>query len=241
MTTLNAKSTVAQWVAAYPSTAHVFEQFQIDYCCGGGISLGEACGQKQLDALNIVEQLTQVIANPPQDSAQNWLNAPLTELCDHIEATHHAYLREELPRLTGLVDKVAKAHVSKHPQLADLQQSFAELRSELEPHMLKEEQILFPAIRHLEHAASLPSFPFGTVANPIRIMQHEHDTAGNALARIRQLTNDFTPPEDACNTFLVMLDSLQRLEVDLHQHIHKENFILFPRAEELEASLGTHA
>ena len=241
MSTLNANSTVAQWVAEYPQTARVFEQFKIDYCCGGGNSLGDACAKKKLDANDIIAQLTEVVADPQHDSAENWLNAPLMELCDHIESTHHAYLREELPRLTGLVEKVVNAHASKHAELVDLGQVFAELRAELEPHMFKEEQVLFPAIRQLEQAASRPRFPFGTVANPIRMMEHEHDTAGNALSRIRELTNDFMPPEGACNTYRVMLDTLQRLEIDLHQHIHKENFILFLRAQELESSMAAHA
>ena len=241
MLTLDSTTTVGQWVAEYPQAAQVFEQLQIDYCCGGGLSLGDACARKQLDASNVVAQVAKAVANRPQVAGQDWLNSPLNELCDHIEETHHAYLREELPRLTGLIEKVVNAHASKHSKLVDLQQVFAALRAELEPHMFKEEQILFPAIRQLEHSASLPSFPFGTVANPIRMMEHEHDIAGEALARIRELTDDFTPPEGACNTFLVMLDSLRRLEVDLHQHIHKENVILFPRAKELESSRAAHA
>ena len=229
MSTLNTSSTVAQWVSEFPQTSRLFEQLKIDYCCGGGIVLAEACERRKLDANTIVAQLTKFVSDPQNESTENWQRSGLGELCDHIQQTHHAYLRKELPRLTGLVDKVAGAHGANHPKLRDLQQVFAELRAELEPHMFKEEQILFPAIRQVEQAASRPSFPFGTVANPIRMMEHEHDNAGSALSQIRELTDEFLPPEDACNTYRVMLDSLRQLEEDLHQHIHKENNILFPR------------
>ena len=233
---LTTSSTVAQWVAEHPQTARVFEELQIDYCCGGGIALGDACAKKRLNADSVVAQLTEVVASP--QLTDNWLDSSLTELCDHIEQTHHAYLREELVRLTGLIDRVVAAHGSNHPELGQLKQVFAALRDELEPHMLKEEQILFPAIREIETAGSRPHFPFGTVAAPIRMMEHEHDIAGSALAQIRKLTNGFEPPKGSCNTYRVMLDSLRRLEEDLHQHIHKENFILFPRAQKLEGSLN---
>ena len=238
MTEVDSSSPVAQWVAEYPQTARVFEQHQIDYCCGGGIALADACDKKGLDAKGVVAELTEVIADRQIEPQDNWLEAPLKELCDHIVETHHAFLRAELPRLTGIVDKVVNAHSSKFPELVDLQRVFAELRAELEPHMFKEEQILFPAIRQLEHADTLPQFPFGSVGNPIRMMEHEHDAAGGGLARIRELTGGFKPPAEACNTYLVMLDSLRGLEADLHQHIHKENFILFPRAQKLETSLN---
>ncbi|HIK95094.1 MAG TPA: iron-sulfur cluster repair di-iron protein, partial [Planctomycetes bacterium] len=153
-----------------------------------------------------------------------------------------AFLKTELPRLTQLVRKVADVHDSVHPELHDVRTVFAELRSELEPHMMKEENILFPAIRLLEQSMDCPRFPFGTVANPIRMMEHEHDNAGNALKRIRELTQDFLVPVDACNTWRTMLDGLQNLERDLHRHIHKENSILFPRAEQLNAArIGSNA
>jgi regulator of cell morphogenesis and NO signaling len=237
MSTLDTNSTVAQWVSEYPQTAPVFEELQIDYCCGGNIVLAEACGSRQLDPNAIVAKLARTVADPMQEPADNWTESALADLCEHIQTTHHAYLRQELPRLSGLVDKVLAAHGGKHPELKELQQVFASLRAELEPHMFKEEQILFPAIRQMERTASQPNFPFGTVANPIRMMEHEHEAAGNALGRIRELTNGFLPPEGACNTYRVMLDALAQLEHDTHQHIHKENNILFPRAQQLEASL----
>jgi regulator of cell morphogenesis and NO signaling len=228
-------TSVGEWVAEHPQTARVFEELQIDYCCGGDKPLAQACGAKGLDPDTIASRLSDAIAHTDDDSRRNWTQADLGELCDHIEATHHAFLRTELPRLAQLVDKVANVHGENHRELCDLRTVFTALRAELEPHMLKEEQILFPAIRQLENSTSPPQFPFGTVANPIHMMEHEHDNAGGALKRIRELTADFHVPEEACNTWSVMLDGLQNLEADLHQHIHKENNILFPRAQQLEA------
>ena len=202
---------------------------QIDYCCGGDQSLAHACEKQGLDAIAVTTRLNDAIAQPADTTQPDWTKTSPTKLCDHIEATHHAFLRQELPRLTQLVEKVADVHGDNHAELQQLRAVFAELRAELEPHMMKEEQILFPAIQQLEQAASAPRFPFGTVANPIRMMEHEHDHAGDALKRIRELTVNFTPPDDACNTYRAMLDGLQNLEADLYQHIHKENNILFPQ------------
>lgn len=238
MSRLNANSTVAEWVCEHPQTARVFEDLRIDYCCGGSIALADACAEKQLDAEEVVAQLTGSVDAPTPESTEDWAEAGLANLCQHIQSTHHTYLREEFPRLVQIIDKVVAAHGESHPELKELQKVIALMRAELELHMHKEEEILFPAIQQMEQAANLPSFPFGTVANPIRMMEHEHDAAGEALARIRELTNDFQPPADACSTYREMLDSLLNLERDMHQHVHKENNILFPKAEKLEASLS---
>ncbi|MGE0376543.1 MAG: iron-sulfur cluster repair di-iron protein, partial [Planctomycetaceae bacterium] len=217
---------VGQWVTECPRTARVFENLQIDYCCGGGKSLKEACALRHLDPSDVISLLHQTIADTASVDANNssqpdWAHASLTELCDHIEQTHHAYLKAELPRLTLLLQQVAGAHGARHAELYSLQDVFSRLRSELEPHLFKEEQILFPAIRQLEQSVGHSRFPFGSIANPIRKMEHEHDQAGQALQEIRDLTGNFTVPEDACNTWRVMCDGLRNLEADLHQHIHK--------------------
>ncbi|MCP4784822.1 MAG: iron-sulfur cluster repair di-iron protein [Fuerstiella sp.] len=235
MPVIDTTRTVGDWVAEHPETARVFEELQIDYCCGGNQLLADVCKAKDLDATAIVSRFNDVIAQSDGDLQPDCTEMSLSELCDHIEVTHHAFLKTELPRLTQLTKKVVDAHGSGHAELLDLQAVYAELREELEPHMLKEEIVLFPAIRLLEHSEECPGFPFGTVSNPIRMMEHEHDNAGNALKRIRKLTRDFLVPADACNTWRTMLDGLQNLERDLHQHIHKENNILFPRAEQLNA------
>lgn len=231
------ETTVGDLVAQRPSRSRVFEKLGIDYCCGGKKSLSEACAAKGLDADIILTTLLAAEEGTSSDE-QNWARAGLSDLADHIEKTHHAYLKTELPRLEQIIAKVLKAHGSHHPELAEVQRAFAALQAELVPHMFKEEQILFPAIRRLEQSDVPLAFPFGTVANPIRMMEHEHDTAGDALGQIRRETSDYRVPDDACNTYRAMLDGLLKLEQDLHRHIHKENNILFPRAIEWERSRG---
>lgn len=237
MPALNLDTPVGQWVAEQPSTSRVFEALQIDYCCGGGKSLGQACQERELDPTQVTRQLTEVIATE-ETSSENWLDASLTDLCDHIENTHHAYLNTELPRLQAMIAKVINAHGAKHPELQAVREAFSALQAELAPHMFKEERILFPAIRQLEQSSVAPGFPFGSIGNPIRMMEHEHDNAGDALAKIRRATADYAIPADACNTFRVMLDGLAQLERDMHQHVHKENNILFPRAIQREQALN---
>lgn len=227
---------VGQWVVEYPHTSRLFEQLKIDYCCAGSRSLEVACRERHLDAESVAAQLREAKRIASSEPTDDWSQAPLPTLCDHIEQTHHLYLKSELPRLTKLIAKVNRVHGDSDPSLPVLQQVFVELRAELEPHLFKEEQVLFPAIRKLVSAAAPLHFPFGTVANPIRMMELEHDGAGNALERIRELTQDFAVPARACNTYLAMLDGLRELEADMHQHVHKENNILFPRALAAERS-----
>lgn len=227
---------VGTLVAKDPSYARVFEELQIDYCCHGSTPLATACEQRQLDPEQVLRRLQGSGGSPP--NTRNWAAAPLTELCDHIEQTHHAYLRKELPRLEQLIAKVAEVHGTRHPELRRVQAVFQELQAELVPHMMKEEQILFPAICRLEAASQPLSLPFGTVENPIRMMEHEHDVAGNALSRLREITNSYQIPRDACNSYCAMLQGLHDLELDLHLHIHKENNILFLRAKAREMELS---
>jgi regulator of cell morphogenesis and NO signaling len=239
MNQLNLNSTVGQWVAEHPQTSRVFEDVRLDYCCGGGKPLEQACRDRHLNPQEILARLHEAVETAESEPVQNWSQAGLTELCNHIEQTHHAYLRTELPRLTILLAKLVNAHGGTHRELPEVQQVFAALRSELEPHMFREEQELFPAIRRLEQPDTQPTFPFGTVSNPIRMMEHEHDIAGNALARIRELTCDYAVPTDACNTYRAALDGLRAMELDMHRHVHKENSILFPQAVERERALST--
>lgn len=237
MTAMNTNVTVGALVAERPARARVFERLGIDYCCGGRKPLAEVCAQRGLDAKALLAELT-LDTEPADAGERDWSDAPLAVLCDHIEATHHAYLRFELPRLGAMTRKVATVHGEREPHLRELAGLFGAFHAELDAHMAKEEQVLFPIIRKLEEAHSLPSFHCGSVANPIRMMEHEHDNAGDALARMRALTRDYTPPPEACNTYRAMLDGLQELEKDMHQHVHKENNILFPRAAEREQFLA---
>lgn len=227
---------VGKIVARQPSVARVFEKYKIDYCCRGGTTLSEACEMQNVDVDTIVNEIDLVQNNSKSSDETNWNEAPLTDLADHIVNTHHAFLATELPRISGLVEKVNNAHGNKRPELAKVVETFKLMREELESHMAKEEKILFPAIQVIESQGQGQTFSFGSLANPIGMMEHEHDDAGNALRRLRELTDDYTPPTDACPTYRVMLESLENLEQDLHLHIHKENNILFPRSKVLEQS-----
>ena len=236
-TTLKISDPVGAWVTSHPATSRVFEQHGIDYCCGGNRPLEEACSKGKIDAQAVLAELTEVVSKDGSQLQEDFSAKSLTEMCDAIVATHHAYLKRELPRLTQLVDKVASVHGDQHQWLNSLKASYDQLRDELNPHMFKEEQILFPAIRTIEQSGQVPTFPFGSVDNPIRMMEHEHDVAGHALRDIRAASSDFALPEGGCNTFRAMLDGLRELEADLHGHIHKENNILFPQASRLAAEL----
>ncbi len=239
MITLDAQMTVGELVTERPSRSRVFEQLGIDYCCGGKVPLAQACAAKKLSVDQVLEQLQASDAQGTQVADTDWSQAPLSELIDHIVDTHHRYLRRELPRLSGLVAKIRDVHGERHPHLRDVASTFAGLQAELDAHMMKEERILFPMIKQMEQAESRPEFHCGSVGNPIAVMEDEHDSAGRALERMRTLTDGFQPPADACNTYRATLDGLHELETDLHQHIHKENNILFPRAQRREAELGS--
>jgi regulator of cell morphogenesis and NO signaling len=238
MTSIDLQETVGGLVARRPSLSRVFEQAGIDYCCGGKKSLEQACREKHVDPQELLRTLQLAATESESPSDFNALTASLTELADHIEQTHHRYLRNELPRLDTLTAKVAEVHGDHDARLKDLRQVFVKMARELSMHMMKEEQILFPLIRQLEGSDAMPAFHFGSIANPIRQMEHEHDDAGDALAQLRALTDGYKPPHDACNTYRALLDALQQLEFDMHVHVHKENSVLFPRALELEATLA---
>jgi regulator of cell morphogenesis and NO signaling len=223
-----ASVTVGELVAERPSRSRVFERMGIDYCCGGRQALSVACAARGL-AVEAVWAELGAEAEAGAGEERDWRAASLTELCDHIVATHHAWLKEELPRLAAMARKVRDVHGSNHPWMIEAAQVYEALARELEQHMFKEENILFPFVRTLDQSPGARG-PFGSVANPIAMMEHEHDDAGQALARLRELSDGYTPPEGACNTFRALLDGLAELEADLHVHIHKENNILFPRA-----------
>ena len=229
--------TVGSVVARRPALSRVFERMGIDYCCGGKKTLEEASRKKGLEPETLLLALDESVSSedaPVVDVAA----MSLTDLIEHIEQTHHAYLRAEFPRLDGLTNKVASVHGKKDPRLRQVRETFMALQEELSGHLLKEEQVLFPMIRQLDASETAPVFHCGTLANPVGQMEQEHDQAGSALERLSELTDRHAPPDWACNTYRAMLDALSRLESDLHQHIHKENNVLFPRAIEMEARKG---
>lgn len=230
--------TVGQLVVECPSRARLFERLGIDYCCGGKKPLAQACREKGLDYGAVVQELENEQAALAQ-AERNWGSASLTDLCDHIEQTHHAYLKQELPHLEFLTNKIAVRHGDSRPALVQVRQVFAALKAEMDSHMMKEERILFPLCRQLDTLDELPSSRCGSIGNPIEVMIREHEHAGDALAQIRVLTEDYKCPSDACNTYRATFDSLQRLERDLHEHVHKENNILFPKAIRQEKLLSS--
>ncbi len=234
-------TTLADLVTERPARLRVFERFRLDYCCGGHVKLERACASKGIAVQEVTAALAELDATPRIHEERDWAKAGLAELADHIEQTHHAYLRDELPRIAGLTEKVRAAHGSEHPEAIEVAEVFAGLKAEIESHMWKEENILFPIVRELETATAMPSFHCDTVANPIRVMELEHESAGQALARLHAATKGYSTPDDVCSTYRALMDALATLEQDLHAHIHKENYILFPRAKKRENELATAA
>jgi len=226
---MNLNVSVGEMVAERPGRARIFEQIGIDYCCGGKVAFGEACASLGLDPQTVAAKLSDA-----ETAAGNGALDPaamsLSELIQNIVDTHHAFLRRELPRLDQLLEKTIKAHSEKDARLAHLREVFHDFRDEIFLHMMKEEQILFPMIRNLESSGSSTPIHCGSITNPIRVMESEHQSAGDALAMMRAFTDGFVAPESACNTWRALCSGLADLERDTHEHIHKENNILFPRA-----------
>lgn len=219
---------VGELVAENPRLSRVFHRFAIDFCCQGGRTVRQACAEKALDANVVVDALAAVAAGPTPESP-NPAQLPPTALADHIEAKHHRYLRDELPRLCALAAKVAKVHGRKQPNLFEVNATLAGLARELGEHMVKEERVLFPIVRTLAAGGEAPR----EVDGPIACMLHEHEDAGQALAKLRELTDGYRPPNGACESHKALYAGLEDLESDLHQHIHLENAVLFPAAERL--------
>ncbi len=229
--------TVRDIALEQPSSIRVFEQYGIDYCCGGRKPLAEACAAQEIEVDAVIAAL-EAAANGPASTVEDWSQASMQRLSEHIVATHHAYTKRELPRLAFLAQKVVDRHGATQAELPAIQSRLTRLDEEMIQHMVKEELVLFPYIVKLERAindgGTKPSGCFGTVANPIAMMTQEHDAAGALLAEIRDLSHGFTPPEGACPTYHAFYDGLREFEQDLHQHIHLENNILFPKAIQLE-------
>lgn len=224
----NENITVAEIAAASLAAVRVFERLGIDYCCGGKRPLPDVCRQKGYDTAAVRRELNEA-AKVSGDDTRDWNTAPLEDLVNHIVSTHHAYLNRELPALSERLEKVYRVYNQRYGEtLLGLPEVFGELRSELEMHMRKEETVLFPAITGHR--------PFGALANLIGVVESEHESAGKALAKIREITQDFYIPEYACVTYRALISNLRELEQDLHIHIHLENNVLFPRAMQGDVS-----
>ncbi|HXV75572.1 MAG TPA: iron-sulfur cluster repair di-iron protein [Candidatus Polarisedimenticolaceae bacterium] len=214
---IHPETTVGRIATEHPLATRVFARHGIDFCCGGGKPLAEVCQRRGLDVASVVAEIERELAEP--DSAEGrWDQAPLADLIDHIVSSYHRPLKTELPRLEALARKVVDVHRDKRPELLSV---FLGLKTELEQHMGKEELILFPMIKRGQGALA---------GGPVSVMEHEHDVAGNALERMRELTDDFRVPAEACNSWRALWHGLAALEREMHQHIHLENNILFPRA-----------
>lgn len=231
-------ATVRDIAASSLAAVRVFERLGIDYCCGGKRSLANVCGEKGFEMAAVLQELSDAMADAPAVES-DWKDAPLTALVEHIVSTHHSYLRRELPGIEARLEKVYRVYNERYgPTLPGLPAVFTGLKEELEAHLAKEETVLFPVIAAYEAAIAagrpLPPVPFGSVSRPVHMMESEHEGAGRALAMIRNITRNYDVPEFACVTYRALMSSLAELERDLHVHIHLENNILFPRAEQLE-------
>jgi len=219
--------TVRDLVVQYPELRELLEKLGIDYCCGGRHTLQEAADEKHVDLAKVLDSLNEALAAPAKKGKpRDWSKAGLSELAEYIVARHHAFIKEQMPRLASILGKVVAAHGAKHGKtLWALRDVFAAFKAEIDAHLVKEETVLFPAI----HEAAGRAAAAEHLAPPIRQMECEHESAGRALARMRELTSDYTLPDDACPTFAALYEGLAAVETDLHEHIHLENNILFPR------------
>lgn len=237
--TFSTETKVNEIALSNPGARHILEDAGIDYCCGGGKSLQDACLRANVPAAEILRKL-RLNSEQVAPGETRWTTAPLAELTKHIRERHHQYVRDSIPRLRTLLAKVREKHGSNHRELGAIEKLFADVSRDMLMHMQKEEQILFPFIDSLERAADggrpveVPFFQ--TVRNPIYSMMREHDSAGELMQQIRSSSNGYKPPADACTSYQAAYQGLDEFERDLHLHVHLENNILFPRAVELEAA-----
>lgn len=233
MISIQENTTVGQLVADHYRTADVLRRYGIDFCCGGKRTLAEACAQRGIEWNALRTELEQALEQnmPPAQNPNAW---PPDFLADYIVQVHHRYLRDHLPILLEYTAKIARVHGERHPELKVVEKQVRQLAHELLSHLEKEERILFPYIAELCRSEEYQKPFFGSAQNPISIMEMEHDTAGEILENLHSLTNDFTPPQDACTTYRITFAKLRELDEDLRQHVHLENNILFPKALALE-------
>ena len=234
---------LAQIVNTNHKAASVFEKYHLDFCCKGKRSLEQACSEQQLTVSQVTEELENVFENENTTSAIEFDKMNLTQLSDYIIQTHHAYVKNEMPQIYAYLQKVSSKHGERHPELYKIFQTFAAVKEEMEGHMKKEELILFPRIKELEKLADNENtdlqLNINYLQSPITMMEQEHDHAGNLLNDIRVLSNDYMPPQDACTTYRLCFAALKAFELDLHQHVHLENNILFPNSINMFKELQT--
>ena len=233
---------LAQIVNNNHLTASVFEKYHLDFCCKGKRSLEQACAEQELSVSRVTEELENIFTKD-SNSAIDFETMNLAQLADYIVQTHHAFVKNEMSQIQAYLQKVSSKHGERHRELYKIFQIFSEVKEEMEGHMKKEELVLFPRIKELQKLTdndnAYPQLNISYVQSPITVMEQEHDHAGSLLNDIRILSNDYTPPQDACTTYRLSFAALQAFELDLHQHVHLENNILFPKAIETFRDLQT--
>ncbi|MCB0539392.1 MAG: iron-sulfur cluster repair di-iron protein [Bacteroidetes bacterium] len=231
------KSIVGDVVASDYRTASVFKNHKIDFCCKGNRTIEEVCQKAQLETERLIEELTQS-TEKSNNATTDFASWDSDLLADYIEKKHHRYVEQKIPELKAYLNKIVKVHGQRHPELIEIEALFTASAQELLQHMKKEEKILFPFVRAMGRCEQLNRPHFGTMQNPIRMMMHEHDNEGERFRKIAALSDNYTPPADACTTYKVAFAMLKEFEEDLHLHIHLENNILFPRAIEAEKTMS---
>jgi regulator of cell morphogenesis and NO signaling len=233
------QKTVGQLAVEFPGSIRLFESLGIDYCCGGNRSLEEACEEAGIEVEEIASSFELSATAEVQNDQFSTLS--LDELIRYIVDKHHTYTKSEIQRLRLLMSRVCEVHGTRHPELIHLKGRLQELTAELEPHMMKEECVLFPYVSRMQEAVDNQHYmstpPFRTVMNPVRMLSLEHEGAGYLLKQMRRITSDYKVPADACASFKALYEALEEFDKDLHQHIHLENNILFPRAMKMEIGL----
>ena len=235
---------LAQIVNSNHRAATVFEKYKLDFCCKGKRTLQQACIESELAVDEILSELDKTDQQNSDKVSINFGKLSLSQLVEYIVTTHHEYVKKEMPAIAMYLQKIASKHVERHPELLKLLQLFTAVVKEMEHHMKKEEAVLFPRIKELEkqlEAGNQPQINIAYLKSPIIMMEQEHDHAGAALAEIRQLTSNYNPPADACTTYRLSFAALEAFEIDLHQHVHLENNILFPKALKLFKETGAYA
>jgi len=233
---------IGQFVADDFRTAAIFNKYGIDFCCKGDRTIEEVCEKKDISASALLDEIHTVLNSKTNQSSIDYKSWPLDLLADYIEKKHHRYVEEKSVVLRQFLNKLCTVHGERHPELFKINELFTASAGELASHMKKEELILFPFVKRMVNAKlenqAIQSPQFETVENPIAMMMQEHDTEGERFRQISELTNNYNPPLDACNTYRVTYAMLDEFEQDLHLHIHLENNILFPAAIKLEQQFG---
>ena len=239
MEKFHANHKIGDIMAKFPAVEEIFNEYKIDFCCGGGRPLIEAIEEQGLDEAEVLQKINNLYEqykDKLNDGEKNWLEAPLAELVDYIINKHHAYLYENLPKISELTTTILRVHGGSHPELSKVHRLFHTVKMELEEHLIKEETIQYPAIR--EYLNTRAKEDLDKAVNIIKELEEEHSGAGDILKELRNVTNDYEIPCDACDTFRLTYEKLEELETDLFRHIHLENNILFPRLFELQKQMS---